>query len=77
MSAIKIEWLSDSYECETCGYSYADGARVYIDGIIALDLKPVAHCFGGNNYDDRDVFTRILQHLGHTVDAATPQVVAA
>ena len=71
MATIKIEWLTDSYSgCETCGTSYAEGARVYIDDALALDLAPRAHCFGGADYQDGEVYTRILQHLGHTVEQA-------
>lgn len=65
---IKIEWLSDYSDCETCGGNYADGARVTIDGEVALDLEPAAHCYGGTHYDERDVFKRILEHLGHEVE---------
>jgi hypothetical protein len=68
---IKIEWLTDYYDnCETCGSSYAEGARVFVDGVMALDLAPSAHCFGGEHYPQEDVYERILQHLGHTVEHA-------
>jgi hypothetical protein len=71
MSNIKIEWLTDSYDnCELCGVSYADGARVFVDDALVLDLSPSAHCFGGAHYDQRDVYDRILSHLGHTVEHA-------
>jgi hypothetical protein len=68
MAHIKIEWLTDYSDCETCGGNYADGARVTIDGAVALDLEPVAHCYGGQHYGERDVFKRVLEHLGHTVE---------
>lgn len=68
MASIRIEWLHDSHECETCGSSYAEGALVYIDGKLAIELQPVAHCFDGANYMDSDVYGRILAHLGHTVE---------
>lgn len=64
---IEIEWLHDSSNCDTCGMTYAEGARVTIDGKVALELTPVAHCFGGDNYDESDVYKRILEHLGHEV----------
>lgn len=68
MSIITIEWLSDTYDgCETCGTSWAEGARVFIDGEMALDMSPSAYCFGGAHYDQSDVYERILRHLGHTV----------
>lgn len=69
MSTIKIEWLNDTYDaCETCGSSWAEGARVYVDDALALDLAPSAHCFGGAHYDQGDVYERLLRHLGHTVE---------
>ncbi|ANW00705.1 hypothetical protein [Bradyrhizobium icense] len=65
---IEIEWLHDSYDnCETCGTSYAEGARVYVDGALAVDMSPVAHCLGGAHYSDSDVYSAILKHLGHEV----------
>ena len=66
---ISIKWLSDSHECETCGYSSAEGAIVEIDGQVALDLEPVAYCCGPAHYDEGTVYRRILEHLGHEVDA--------
>lgn len=69
MVNIKIEWLTDSYDdCETCGSSWAEGARVFVDDVLALDLAPVAHCHSGVNYDNQDVYDRLLRHLGHTVE---------
>ena len=65
---IKIETLSDSYDCETCGYSDAYGAKVYFDGKLAIDMLPIAHCYGGSNYSDEEVFIAILQKLGHNVE---------
>lgn len=66
---IKIEMLSDSYECDTCGWSDAYGAKVYFDGELVLDMTPIAHCYSGvNNHDDEDIFTAILNKLGHTVE---------
>lgn len=65
---IKIERLTDCYECDTCGWSDAEGAKVYFDDELVIDMTPVANCFGGGNYTDEDVFTAILQKLGHTVE---------
>ena len=61
---IHIKWLSDECDCDTCGTTYADGALVFINGEEALDLTPVAHCFGGTNYSGEDVFRSILSHIG-------------
>jgi hypothetical protein len=74
MAHIEIERLSSAYDCEACGMSWADGARITIDGQVAIVLEPVAHCFGGDDYNDATIYKRILQHLGHTVsDAATDE----
>lgn len=70
MPAIKIEWLSDSYAINEHGSSYADGARVFVDNALVLDLAPVAHCHSGVNYDQQDIYDRLLRHLGHTVEHA-------
>lgn len=65
---IEIEWLTDSYDlCETCGPSYAEGARVYIDGVLTIDMAPAAHCFGGDNDYQSDVYEAVLKWLGHEV----------
>lgn len=69
MSNITIQWLSDTYDnCELCGSSWAEGARVYVDRVLALDLAPSAHCTGGQHYEQQDVYDRLLRHLGHTVE---------
>lgn len=68
MAQIKIEWLHDSHDCETCGSSYAEGARVWIDGKEAIELEPVAHCYDGANWSESEVFRRIMEHLGHSLD---------
>lgn len=64
MGKIEIEWLSDSNECDQCGGNWAEGAVVRIDGKLAIELIPHAGCTGGDNYDERDVFTLILDRLG-------------
>lgn len=68
MSNIKIHWISDEHDCETCGWSCAYGAKVYIDGKLELDLEPVAHCYDSTNYSHEKVYQHILMHLGHTIE---------
>lgn len=65
MAKIYIEWLADDHHCDTCGTSYASGANVHINDELAIELEPVAHCYGGAHYDDSDVFKAIIQKLGH------------
>ena len=68
MKTIKIEWLYDEIECETCGWSYAEGAVVHIDGEQILCEEAVAHCFGGNTITTQEVYEKILNHLGYKVE---------
>lgn len=35
---IRIERVSDIHECEVCGDTWAEGAIVYIDDQVTLDL---------------------------------------
>lgn len=77
MATIKIEWLHDSYDCELCGSSYAEGAKVFIDGTLVLDLEPAAHCYGGANYSESEVYERVLKHLGHTIEGDQRGEIAA
>lgn len=67
MAKIEIKWLDDEHDCDTCGTSWAEGAIVTIDGERALDLDPLAHCFGSDDYSREEVLRRILAHLGHEV----------
>jgi hypothetical protein len=68
---ITIDWLNDEHDCETCGGSYAEGARVLIDKKIAFTLEPVAHCFNGVSYSEWQVYHRLLQHFGYDVPRPT------
>jgi hypothetical protein len=68
MTKIKIEWLSDEHECDTCGWTYATGAAVEFDGVPCIDLEPSAYCYDGESYDAEDVFRRIIERLGHTIE---------
>lgn len=68
MSNITIEWLSDECDCDSCGSSYADGANVFIEDVLVLELTPKAHCFNDVTYSTETVYEKILQHLGHTIE---------
>lgn len=61
---IDIEWLKDDHECDTCGWDYAEGARVSINGRSVLDLEPSAHCFDSNDWNFSDVMALIILELG-------------
>lgn len=64
---IRIEWLDDSFECDTCGYNYAHGARVYFDETLELDLEPHAACWDGDDWSADEVYQKILNKLGHSL----------
>lgn len=65
---IKIEWLSDSCDCETCGSSWAEGAIVYIDGQEIFTLEPHASCYDGSSWTQAEVYYQILKGLGYTIE---------
>lgn len=71
MSNIKITWLDDHHDCETCGSSYAEGARVEIDGVEFGDFEPFAHCFDSKSFERDEIFAAIFAHLGHTIEVST------
>lgn len=64
---IKITWLEDDRECDDCGWSWAQGAVVEVDGVEILDLQPHAHCYNGDHWDKDVVFFMILEKLGYEV----------
>ena len=65
---IRIETLTDSWDCDICGPAYAYGARVYFDDKLAIDMSPTAHCYDGDSYTEEEIFKAILSKLGHTVE---------
>lgn len=71
MSVVSVEYLSDSYgPCDSCGTSYAEGARIIVDGKVVRELTPVAHCYNGQSYGDEDILRAILEHFGHELAGA-------
>jgi hypothetical protein len=67
MAHIFIEYVSDYWDCETCGGSSADGATVEIDGKPFGDFYPAAHCYDSLTYSNDDIYCSLLEHLGITV----------
>lgn len=68
MPVLSIEYLTDEHDCETCGFNWAQGAQVTLDGEDFLMLKPVAHCYNDVSYEDSDILIQILEKLGYTVN---------
>ncbi len=61
---IDIEWLTDEHECDTCGWSTAEGAKITIDGKPAICLEPSAYCFGSDQWDADQVLGIVLGEMG-------------
>lgn len=69
MSEVRIERITDSHDCETCGWSYAEGAHIYLDGILVRSCEPSAHCTSPTHWDEEALMGEILSVLGHTLAA--------
>lgn len=67
MAEVSVETTWDSHQCETCGSSYADGFKIFVDGKLIKELEPVAHCFNGTFWTEEDVLDAVLTHFGHTL----------
>ena len=66
MTEITIRQISDEYECETCGPSFAEGFIITV-GEKEILLEPDAHCYDSVSYDYDDVLKAVAESLGHTV----------
>ena len=64
----KIIYLTDSYDCETCGCNYAEGYQIYKDDDLVVDKSPVAHCYDGVNFDHTSAPFDILRLEGVVVE---------
>lgn len=64
----KIKYLSDEMECDTCGWSYAEGYTITFDDCTVIERVPLAHCFGGETYDGSDLITDLANKLGCEVE---------
>lgn len=64
MAHILVERTSDTYECEDCGFSFADGAKIFVDGQLQVDLVPSAYCYDDTSYGDEDIYHEILKLVG-------------
>lgn len=69
MNKITIQWLTDEYDCEeTCGGSYAEGARVYLNNELLIQLIPKAHCYDPVSWTEKEVYEHIVEKLGYEVE---------
>lgn len=56
MPNIHINWTTDEHDCDDCGPSFADGARVDIEGRGRVELTPSAGCYDGVSHSRLYVF---------------------
>ena len=63
-----IVWLEDHHECETCGYSYAQGYKIYKNDTLVIDKEPAALCFDSANYDHSNAALDILKIEGIQIE---------
>lgn len=68
MRKLKIEWLHDETDCETCGASYAQGFRAYLDGELIDEFVPHAACYDGDSIEPDDVWVRLFKHFDIEVE---------
>jgi len=64
MAKVKIECLSDFSDCETCGSSYSQGGRIWINGDLVWEVIPVADCFSSDHYGLEEILIIALEKLG-------------
>ena len=60
---LKIEWNYDTWDCETCGTSFAQGAVVTLGDKVILNEPAVAHCFGSTDIDYIDILKAVCDHF--------------
>jgi len=68
MKSYTIVWLEDQHECETCGYSYAQGYKIYKDEKLVIDKEPLSHCYDSLNYDHSNAAFDILNLEGIQIE---------
>lgn len=62
---INIKWLEDEHDCDTCGFSYSQGAIV--TGDVEIEHIPVAHCFNSKHWDREEIYLEIINKLGYKI----------
>lgn len=76
MKTYTIVWLEDQHECETCGYSYAQGYKIYKDEKLMIDKEPLSHCYDPVNYDHSNAAFDILKLEGIEIETVEVDYIA-
>lgn len=65
MDKYTLTLTNDSYDCELCGWSSAQGFRLEDgDGKAVLESEAIAHCYAGQDVDTHDVMMQSLKFFG-------------
>lgn len=67
-SNYKIEQLIDSHDCETCGFSYAEGFVITLSDGSKIERIPHAYCFDSKSYSLEEAHSLIFDHLNVKVE---------
>jgi len=59
----EIEFLEDSHDCETCGWSAASGFIIRKDGEVIVNKIPAAYCFDSRDYSSDSPYLDLLYYL--------------
>lgn len=61
---VQVNMWDDEHDCETCGFSFATGGEVYIDGELVISRPPRAYCFDCDNTEAEDLIILALKEVG-------------
>lgn len=64
---IRFEFTTDTYDCETCGVSYAEGGKIYFDDELKFEFVPHAYCYDSDHMNEEEIFKKAFELLGHEV----------
>lgn len=68
MKKLKIIWMQDCTHCETCGYSFAEGFKTYLDGELIDEFVPHAACYDGDSISEEETYIRLFKKLGFELE---------
>jgi hypothetical protein len=63
MRHLHVIHTSDYHPCDEngCSGGGAEGARIELDGMVLVNLIPIASCFGGTSFSEEDILQKILE----------------
>lgn len=64
MPKIELILLSDEWECEDCGTSFANGYVIKKDGVVVVERYPRAYCYDSDDYDGEQQLRDLCELFG-------------